>query len=456
MSSDNHNPLSLAKTSLSSFLLYFIASASLYGVFLYCRGFGWDGDSLISATQFVKLVNPSIYGLYDGGSQPKLLTIVVFGAVYQLTHNFEYLTLLAIFLNAFMVAALCCWVRALNGACWIAFLGFSVNIDWYQIVINCDNPAFSIPFAFIGLYLYFHLHRESAGVILLLVSSLFRPGAEIILLFILFLRLIKRDKGKKETLVVILALIIGVLHSVYGYLLAYPTKEAFLSACVTYFPEAASQIAKFRHSPLVLFPYLKTVIWQASKPNIMLFLPFAVVGTFNIFRDNISIKYLGLGILSTLILPAGAFVYGVINNIDTQKIMEYTFVYPAFAAFSLHHSAAIFHFTKHKLLKYVLVTLASLCVVLFVIDSGLRLKGKYEVNPNGTGLIPWRQITIQEFDVNGVLPPPDHFNALIPRKHFVFFVLDYGMRAKNIRFIEESSSDELEYYKFDIVVRPRR
>jgi len=54
---------------------------------------------------------------------------VVFGAVYQLTHNFEYLTLLAIFLNAFMVAALCCWVRALNGACWIAFLGFSVNID---------------------------------------------------------------------------------------------------------------------------------------------------------------------------------------------------------------------------------------------------------------------------------------------------------------------------------------
>ena len=292
-------------------------------------------------------------------------------------------------------------------------------------------------------------------MILLLASSLFRPGAEIILLSILFLRLIKRDKANKETLMVILASMIGVLHSLYGYLLAYPTKEAFLSACVTYFPEASSQIAKFRHSPLVLLLYLKTVVLQATKPTIMLFLPFAVIGTFNIFRKNISIKYLGIGILSTLILPAGAFVYGVINNIDAEKIMEYTFVYPAFAAFSLQHSAVILHFTKSKLV-YVLVALLSLCVVLFIIFSGLRLEGKYEVNPNGTGVIPWRQITIEDFDGNGVVPTPHHFSALIPRRDVIFLVLDYGMRAKNIRFIEELSSDELEYYKFDIVVRPRR
>ena len=63
---------------------------------------------MISAVQFVKLVNPSIYGLYDGGTQPKLLSIVLFGSVYQLTHNFQYLTLLAILLNASMVATLCC------------------------------------------------------------------------------------------------------------------------------------------------------------------------------------------------------------------------------------------------------------------------------------------------------------------------------------------------------------
>ena len=42
------------------------------------------------------------------------------------------------------------------------------------------------------------------------------------------------------------------------------------------------------------------------------------------------------------------------------------------------------------------------------------------------------------------------------RSRIPYFDLLLGMRAKNIRFIEELSSDELKYYKFDIVVRPRR
>lgn len=136
--------------------------------------------------------------------------------------------------------------------------------------------------------------------------------------------------------------------------------------------------------------------------------------------------------------------------------MEYTFLYPAFAAFALQHSSPFLHFTRNKLVNYVLVGLLSLCVVLFIIFSGLRLEGKYEVNPNGTGVIPWRQLTIEDFDRNGVVPTVRPFNALIPRSDVIFFVLDYGMRAKNIRFIDELSSDELEHYKFDVVVRPRR
>ena len=445
----------MTKLPSSSFFLYFIVSASLYGIFLYCRGFGWDGDSMISAVQFVKLVNPSIYGLYDGGTQPKLLSIVLFGSVYQLTHNFQYLTLLAILLNASMVATLCCWVSALNGASWIAFLGFSINIDWYQIVVNCDNPAFSIPFAFIGLYFYFHLHREIAGVVSLLVSSLFRPGAEIILFFILFLRLIRKDKADKVTLIAFLAIVIGALHSLYGYLLAYPTKEAFLSACVTYFPQASSQIATFQYSPRVIRLYLETVISQAAKPTTLVLLLFAVKGSVEIFCKDIAIKYLGISILATLILPAGAFVYGVINNIQSDKIMEYTFVYPAFAAFAIQHSAPR-PFTKTKLREYVLVSLGFLCVVLFVIFSGLRLEGKYEVNPDGTGLIPWRQIRFDDFDTNRVLSTSHRFSALIPRHDYLFFILDHGIRANNITFIEDLSSDELKSDKFDIVVIAHR
>ncbi len=218
-----------------------------------------------------------------------MLSIALFGSVYQLTHNFQYLTLLAILLNAFMVATLSLGERT-GGASWIAFLGFSINIDWDQIVVNCDNPAFSIPFAFIGLYLYFHLHREIAGVVNLLVSSLFRPGAEIILVFILFLRFIRKEKADKVTLIAFLAIVMGALHALYGYLLAYPTKEAFLSACVTYFPQASSQIATFQHSPRVIRPYLETAISQAAKPTTLVLLLFAVKGIFEIFRKHIPIS----------------------------------------------------------------------------------------------------------------------------------------------------------------------
>ncbi len=82
--------------------------------------------------------------------------------------------------------------------------------------------------------------------------------------------------------------------------------------------------------------------------------------------------------------------------------MEYTFVYPAFAAFAIQHSAPR-PFTKTKSGEYVLVSLGFLCVVLFVIFSGLRLQGKYEVKPDGTGLIPWRQIRFDDSDTNRVL-----------------------------------------------------
>ena len=88
--------------------------------------------------------------------------------------------------------------------------------------------------------------------------------------------------------------------------------------------------------------------------------------------------------------------------------------------------------------------------------SGLRLAGKYEVKPDGTGLIPWRQIRFENFDTNRVLSTSHRFSALIPRHDYLFFILDHGIRANNITFIEDLSSDELKSDKFDIVVIAHR
>src|SRR6185369_10816333 len=121
------------------------------------------------------------------GTHPKILTILVFGIFYQLSHSFVYLTFLAITINSIMVAVICKWVKETGGLWIIALIGLVINYDWSLIVVNCDNPAFSVPFIIFGLYSYYGKNHKITGAILLLVSSLFRPGSEIILLLIMLL-----------------------------------------------------------------------------------------------------------------------------------------------------------------------------------------------------------------------------------------------------------------------------
>ena len=225
----------------------------------------------------------------------------------------------------------------------------------------------------------------SLASISLLVSSLFRPGAEIILVFILFLRFIRKDKADKVTLIAFLAIVMGALHSLYGYLLAYPTKGSIFQRLRNIFSASSISNRNVPNSLRVIRPYLETVISQAAKPTTLVLLLFAVKGSVEIFRKHLPIKYLGISILATLILPAGAFVYGVINNIQTADDGIYVCLSRVWA-FAIQHSAPR-PFTKTKLGEYVLVSLGFLCIVLFVIFSGLRLQGKYEVKPDGTGLI---------------------------------------------------------------------
>src|SRR5581483_9339730 len=65
--------------------------ALCYLGYLGWRGFGWDGDSVVSAAQFVKLTNWRIYGTPDGGTHPKLGCILLFGLIYRLTGGLELL-----------------------------------------------------------------------------------------------------------------------------------------------------------------------------------------------------------------------------------------------------------------------------------------------------------------------------------------------------------------------------
>lgn len=438
----------------SLFLRYSFAAAFLYGVFLYFRGFGWDGDSLISAAQYVKLINPSLYGIDDGGTQPKLLAILTFGVAYQLGHSFVWLTLVAILLNAAMVGALCAWVDAVGGIPFISFLGLAVNIHWYENVVNCDNPAFSVPLAIFGLLLYGHKRKEMLGILLLLLASLFRPGAELIILFLLVLKLFQEKRVTPLAVVAAIAFVVGALHSTYGYLLAYPTKAAYLRECIVFFPEAAAQVARYLQSPLVLLQYVRVVGDQAlaRRQAVMLF-P-AMLGLFYVLRRNLSIKFVGAVAIATLIQPAGAFIYGVIINMNSDKVLEFTLIYPVLAAFALQGSAEVLAFVKRR--QRVLATLVCLALLADVGSSGVRRRGQYEANFDGPSELGWKRVTEQEVAAASTVSPlPKRFSAAISKDDRIPFLLDFGTRAGRVRYLEDMSERELADGRFDLILRNR-
>ncbi len=78
------------------FLEIFIFSFLCFYIFLFLRGFGWDGDSLGNACQFVKLVNQNIFEARFGGGVPKIMSIFTFGIIYQIFGSLYVLTFLSI------------------------------------------------------------------------------------------------------------------------------------------------------------------------------------------------------------------------------------------------------------------------------------------------------------------------------------------------------------------------
>lgn len=438
--------INLKNQSYDVFLISFGFTIILFCIFLCFRGFGWDGDSIVSSAQFVRLINPSIYGLNDFGTQPKILTILLFGVVYQFTGSFHVLTILSIILNGVMVASLCNWIDKEGGLCWLGLLGWVINIPWFMIVINCDNPAFSVPFIFLGLLAYFYLNKKKVGVGLLCMSSLFRPGAEIILITLLAIELIRKNHDKGLWLILILTLSLSLTNTYWGYLWAYPTKEQFITLCVTFFKEAQSQIGQYRYSITSIFPIIQSVIKQYATLNNLVILPFSIGGLYKIIKSKNRIVAVALAPLATLILPIGTFFYGTINNTAPEKHMEFVLILPVFMAFFFGKDI---QFSIKKITLGVIVFI----LILFTGISGVILHGNYEVGEKNGG--DWYQLPASTSSIiNTSFSTSLPYRALISRKDMIYFILDYGRRAKSINLLEETDLQKVQKTYYDLILLP--
>lgn len=429
-------------------IISFIIALSSYTVYILFRGFGWDGDSFISASQYQKLIGSDLYGIIDGGAHPKILSVLLFGLVYQISGGFYLLTILSILLNVLMIATLTSWIYKEKGIWLIAIIGLLINIPWTKIVVNCDNPAFSIPFIIFGLY-YISKNKIIEGAIFLTISSLFRSGAEFIIIIILFTQLF--NKNLKNTIILGLAFVLAAIHTYWGYLLIYPTKELFWKLAWEFITTSES-IAEYQYSFTAFIPYISSVIKQIFNKYSILFIIPAIWGTVKIFRQQNSIKFALLIPVASLILPISSFIYGTGHTILETKHMGYTILLPVLAAFFMDSSIL----NKVGLKSKVFITSGILLlVILFSAFTGNLKQGDYEAHVNGTGIIGWTNFPDIKHDIESIFPSTK-INVLAAYQYLTFVILDVGKYANNIDVIRNTTEfDYTAVNKFDLIVIPR-
>lgn len=424
-------------------------SISCYVIYVLTRGFGWDGDSFISASQFQKLIGSDLYGMIDGGAHPKLLSILLFGIVYELSGGFFLLTVIAIVLNTLMIMTITFWINQGKGVWLIALVGILINIPWTKIVVNCDNPAFSIPFIVFGLY---NISKEKLikGAIFLTISSLFRTGAEFIIIFILFKQLY--NKNLRNTILFFTAFALSAIHAVWGYMLIYQSRELFWELAWE-FLTTTSSIEMYKHSFNALIPYLNSIAKQIFNKYSILFIVPSIIGLVKLFKTKTKILYVLFIPLGSLIYPISSFIYGTAHEILETKHMGYTILLPVLAAFSIKNS--IFDQISSKTRTY-LTSGILFIVILFSAFTGTIKHGDYETHVNGTGRSGWVNFPEIKQEME-LIQPSEKLNILTVRgPYLTFILLDVGKYAKNIDVT--NNAIDIDYSiidKYDLIVLPK-
>ena len=437
-------PPGSAASGRSLIPLVWLGTVACLLVFQFRRGFGWDGDSFVSAAQLVKLLNPSLYGTVDAGTHPKFLSILFFGLVYLGTGSFYLLSLAAITLHAGAVALVCHWIRAEGGAWFPAWLLLVANIEWNAIVINADNPGFSVPFLLMGLYFFVHRSRQNLGALLLLGSSLFRPGADLVL-GVLLLREFLRGNRRLAPAGVCLAL--GLLHTWFGLYLAYPAREQFLQLCLYFIPGSQALVPYYKGSWHVLPPYFEAVRDGVSPLTAALLILPALLGLTEIIRRSSSVWCLALLPLVTLLYPLGSFMYGVIT-VHVDKVRETALLLPVFAAFCDFRAGAELLGRWGRAAG----AAAGLALMAWLWVEGTKMNGQYQSNPDGSGLTHWRNLrglaaAVHHAGIEG------KFSVLTGQSDLTFLVLDNGFHLKDVSLLPAGPAGG--YEGWDVVLLRR-
>jgi hypothetical protein len=402
----------------------FLASLAAFSVYWWLRGSGWDGDTLVMAAQFEKVVNPALKGVPDAGTLPKLLTGFLSFLSYRLTGGFELLSVVAVVLNATAIAVACVWVHRHGGVWAVACFLLFVDGSWNAVVINADSPAFSLPLTMIGLFLFAECRRPVLGGASLLLASLARPGPEV-LLGILTVYQFARQRSLSNGVGWLIAFcLIAASHTLFNYRIFYADRQDYLTQCLGYHPASyRPQFESLRHTWSLVAQYALGIskLWVTRTIWLLPFIAIAAIAAWQKRSSALALLLLPLLCVAPM---AGGFELGLVYLLPSY--FSEAMLLPAILAGFAVSAPRISHLGWNtRAMGLAVLVLATITVM--AARHGMVDTGRFEANPR-TGRM-WRdaraagRIVASEITAGG--DSKRKLRALIG-VDYVFALLDIG------------------------------
>jgi len=291
-----HHNLFLKNLFLSFlfFLLFFIV--------LILRGEGWDGDSIVNIAQFNKLISQNLYGVPDSGTTPKLFTILIFGFFHFIFNSYS-IHIPTMLIMSYALAKVTQIPKSEGGGYIWFFLPF-ISPALIFSTISADNPSLAI--AFYILHISFLLEKKILlSFVFLLFAEFSRPGYCVLMLlslcFLILNNSINLTKDKNKIFIICFLILLGFVHSLFLYKLAYPTFENYnLNNWDTYRTGNHKNAEFFINNKIFTLNVIFNSFLTSIFSNNILAFPLAIFGIIplliilfvNKFKKNFSVLFL--------------------------------------------------------------------------------------------------------------------------------------------------------------------
>jgi hypothetical protein len=388
------NLIKLFLTSIFFFIFFFII--------ILIRGEGWDGDSVVNIAQFYKLIFSDLYGILDGGTHPKLLTIMLFGGFHYLFESYS-IHWVVILISSFAFAKVVLLNKNYGGGFlwfWLPFISPTLILS----IISADNPSMAISFYILAIVYTFE-KKIIWSFICLFLAELSRPGYSVLmtlsLLFFIFNNTLSIKKNIKQIILILILITFAFIHTLFSFKLAYPSLEILLNLFDT------DKSIFLENKFFTLITFFNGIIVGLFSHNILPF-PISLLCIIFLFLCFRHLKHIStiLFLLPSIYFPT--FFAAITKGAMGAKYYDTFFLNKLYASGPHYYLTLvpIFLFSIsilfNKIIKTIIISkffrnfinifssirfqiILALCLV---IGNGIFLQKIYEVNPPQTNLNP--------------------------------------------------------------------